>query len=581
MKRVNEIVSRMMVAGLFSLAVGAVWAQATPTPATLPAGSTDLSKASIKTTEGGRIESLSLPGLDINTALQVVATATKKNIVVSRAVTGSVNLTLYNITMDEVLNAMLEPNGFGYVEKGNFVYVYTLKEIDEQNKRNRKVVNKVFKLQYINATDANTLIKPLLSDRGLVALTPTASLGLPAGITDTGGSTLATEDTLVISDFADNVDAVVKALAEIDVRPKQVLVEASLLNATLDDSNKFGMDISVNAGIGSANLPIASLLNGQTPTPAFNNTALAGNSFNSVAAPAKGFTVGYMGSDVSVIMSALESAVDTNVLANPKILVLNKMRGEVFLGNEDGYLTTTVSNSTTVQNVETVKTGTRLLFRPFITEDNYIRMEIHPEDSTGGVSQVGSSGPALPSKTTAELTTNVIIKSGRTVVLGGLFRERTSSDKSQVPGLGNVPILGIPFRKNNDQTKRQELIVLMTPHIINDDGALYAETQKIQEDVRRMQLGNRAGMLPWGRDRIAQMWYTKAMEAKEAGNSEKAAMFADWAVNANPKFVEALQMREELTGKRMNEATTSSIHNFVRDVVAADAVNAPAPATQP
>src|SRR5690606_23945551 len=98
-----------------------------------------------------------------------------------------------------------------------------------------------------------------------------------------------------------------------------------------------------------------------------------------------GLKVGFISSDVSVFVSALESITDTTVLANPKVLALNKQKGEVLVGREDGYLTTTVTESAAVQTVEFLKTGTRLIFRPYIGNDGYIRMEIHPEDSSGGL----------------------------------------------------------------------------------------------------------------------------------------------------------------------------------------------------
>src|SRR5690606_22423310 len=110
------------------------------------------------------------------------------------------------------------------------------------------------------------------------------------------------------------------------------------------------------------------------------------------------------------------------------------------VGREDGYLTTTTTDTTTVQTVQFLRTGTRLVFRPYIGDDGYIRLEVHPEDSDGQVVA------GLPSKTTTEVTTNVLVKDGHTVVIGGLFRESDSRTRSQVPGLGELPIVGALFR---------------------------------------------------------------------------------------------------------------------------------------
>jgi hypothetical protein len=83
-------------------------------------------------------------------------------------------------------------------------------------------------------------------------------------------------------------------------------------------------------------------------------------------------------------------------------------------------------------------------------------------------------------------------------------------------------------------------------------------------------LGNRAGLQPWGRDRIAQIWYAKAQEQLEAGNKEKALMYADWALNSNPRFIEAIKLREKVSNKRVEEADESAIHSFVRDTLKDD-----------
>ena len=148
------------------------------------------------------------------------------------------------------------------------------------------------------------------------------------------------------------------------------------------------------------------------------------------------------------------------------------------------------------------------------------------------------------------------------MVLGGLFREALSASRGQVPVLGNIPILGVPFRQTSDETQRSETIVLITPHIINDDTALYDKSEKEAEDVHRMMLGNRADLQPWSRDRVGQLWYTKAQEQLEKGNKDKAIMYTDWALNAQPQFIEAIKLREKLSNQKMEEASQSAHPRF-------------------
>src|SRR5688500_16726599 len=177
----------------------------------------------------------------------------------------------------------------------------------------------------------------------------------------------------------------------------------------------------------------------------------------------KGRRVGCISDVASMYVGALEGIAGTTVLASPRVLALNKQRGEVIVGRKDGYLTTTTTDTSTVQTVEFLDTGTRLVFRPFVGDDGYIRMEIHPEDSSGGLAN------NLPFKITTEVTSNIMVKDGRTIVIGGLFREASTRSRSQIPGLGNLPIAGALFRQQRDNTAREEIIILLTPHIVKDD----------------------------------------------------------------------------------------------------------------
>jgi type II secretory pathway component GspD/PulD (secretin) len=212
--------------------------------------------------------------------------------------------------------------------------------------------------------------------------------------------------------------------------------------------------------------------------------------------PAGGLTIGFMSNNVGFFVRALESITDVTVMANPKLLVLNKQRGEVFVGSEDGYLTTTFTETTATQTVEMLKTGTRLVVRPFIGRDDYVRLEVHPEDSSGFVAVVGQS--ALPSKRTTEATSNVLVRDGHTIIIGGLFREETGIGRSQTPLIGNVPYLGALFRSTGDSTKREEVIILITPRIITKE-ADDAVSEQHKDEVERFRIGQRKGLRWWGR----------------------------------------------------------------------------------
>jgi len=590
-------------------------------PASAPASAkpTDLTSANINVGVDGRVESINVQDMDVNTALHFLSLQTKRNIIVSKNVKGTVSVNLYNVTFSEALDAMLKPNGFDYIEKGNFIYVYTTQELDDIKKRDLKTAVRIVRLKYMNAQDATVLLKPMLSSAGVITSTPAAVGGLPSDISDTGVESYATDDTLVVSDYPGNLDDITKAIVQLDVRPKQVLIEATILNASLNDNNALGIDLISLSGVNFSSLTGASLSN-NTSTSSSGSSGTSGSSGSGSSTgtaingpggivnnflgdrpqanlstdfashvPDGGISVGFLSNNIAFFMRALEETTDTTIVANPKILALNKQHGTVHIGQKLGYQTTSTSSTTTQETVQFLDVGTKLIFRPFITEDGYVRMEIHPEDSSGFIDTHG-----VPQTNTTEVTSNVMIKDGHTIVIGGLFGETTSAAKGQVPILGNIPVLGVPFRRTNDTEIRQETIVLVTPHIINDDTSLYDESLKESEDVTRMMLGNRAELQPWGRDRIAHLWYNKAQEEVQKGDKEKALMYLDWSLNTNGRLLESIKLREQLTNTKMDEAKGSSVADLVKNVLAGDAATtpdkggsgnypapAPAPATAP
>ena len=501
---------------------------------------------------------------DVVEVLRMLSMQSQTNIIASRLVHGKVTASLYDVTVREALDAILASNGYAYREKGNFIYVYTAAELAQIQAAERKPETRVFRLFYTNAANATNMIKPVLSAAGQVALSEPAVGGLPTGASDTGGNSSTDQDLIVVTDYAENLDKVAAVLKEVDRRPQQILIEATILRASISDDNAMGIDFNLVGGVDFTSIKAAGgqisgtgegtvVGGGATPY-----SAGTGNSFSS-SVPG-GFKAGVIGGDASIFVSALEGITDTVILANPKVLALNKQRGEVFVGRDDGYKTTTVTQTTSIQSVEFLKTGTRLIFRPFIADDGYIRMEVHPEDSDGGI-----TAAELPFKVTTEVTSNIMVKDGHTIVIGGLFRDVSSTTKSQVPFFGNIPLAGALFRNQRDRTQREEVIILLTPHIVKDEVAysdLSAAQLKAAEELR---VGVRKGMMPWGRDRLAEGAYERAMAelAKPNPDRGKALFDLDAATNLNPKFLEAIELKEDLTGRVITLADNSSIRSFV------------------
>ncbi len=503
--------------------------------------------------------------------LRMLSLQSQKNIIASKDVRGTITANLYDVTVREALDALLATNGYAYRERGNFIYIYSAKEIAEMEKAARVSQTQTFRLYYTPAANAMLMIKPVLSADAVAAVTAPAGSGLDTGTKDIGGATHATEDMLVITDYPENLERVKKILKEIDRRPQQILLEATILRATLNEDNALGIDFTLLGNVDFSTLTAAGSNTAAALSGSIANTASAGSVVDkgySAAGtgftgnvPAGGLRMGVVHNNISVFLQALESVTDTTVVANPKIMALNKQKGEVIVGRKDGYTTSTTTDTSTVQTVEFLDTGTRLIFRPFIGDDGYIRMEIHPEDSSGGLTSAN-----LPFKITTETTSNVMVKDGHTIIIGGLFRESSQTTRSQVPGLGNIPGLGYLFRSQRDTTVREEIIILLTPHIIKDDAAYAAASEAELKEVERLRVGVRRGMMPFGRERLAESCYDAAVKemSKPNASQDTAMWYLNSATNLNPKFSEAINMKERLTGKQLSAVDNCSFRTFVK-----------------
>jgi len=509
----------------------------------------------------------------ITEVLRMLSTQSQKNIIASKDVRGTITANLYGVTIKEALQAILVSNGYAFREQGNFIFVYTAKELREIERANRTTKTEVIRLFYTPASNAVNMIKPVLSADAQVSFTTPAGTGLSSGTGEVGGNSHAVEDMMVVTDYPENLEAVRRVIKEVDRRPQQILIEATILRAALSEDNAMGVDFNLLAGVNFNNLLSN---NGGQVNGANTGTASAqvngsagsigtGNSFSSTVPG--GMKVGFVSDNVSVFLSALEGVTDTAVLANPKVLALNKQKGEVIVGRKDGYLTTTVTQTSTVQTVEFLDTGTRLIFRPYIADDGYIRMEIHPEDSSGGL-----TGANLPFKITTEVTSNVLVKDGHTILIGGLFRESSDTGRSQVPGLGNIPVAGYLFRNQRDRTTREEIIILLTPHIVKDESAFAEASEEMMKNADRLRVGVRRGMMPFGRERLAELSYEWARDEMKKPNYDKHKVlwYLNSATNLNPTFREAMVLKEQLTGEVVTAVDNTSMRHFISQAILAE-----------
>ncbi len=495
---------------------------------------------------------------DLANVLQMLSLQSQRNIVASRDVSARVTANLYGVTFYEALDAILHVNGYGYIEKGNFIYIYTAQELAKIQAEQRKLISKVIHLNYLSANDAAEFVAPLLSEKGAIKTNgDVGAFNIPQD-TPTGAEEFALSATLVVFDYPEHVSEIEALLAQMDTRPAQVLVEATILQTALTEANAFGVDFAfLNSldftdflGFGGPLGIAKSLASGDVTPPASRGTGVVANPGNT-AGPGT-LKISVIHDDIGVFVRMLDEVTDTTILSNPKILALNRQPAKVLVGRKIGYLNTTSTDTATTQSVEFLDTGTQLAFRPFISKDNMIRLELKPRVSEGIIrAATDATGAAvtIPDEITQEITTNVIVPDGSTVVLGGLFKETTNLTRRQVPGLGDIPIIGAAFRGHEDDTNRSEIIFMVKPTIMNDQ-ILNEQGQRSIAYGERVRTGSRQGLLPWSRDRQTSQLNMEAGRLASQGETDRATWNLRRSLELNPVQAGAIQQLEELTGRK-------------------------------
>ena len=298
-----------------------------------------------------------------------------------------------------------------------------------------------------------------------------------------GGNSYAVHDMVVVRDYPEVIQVIDEIVSRLDVQPMQVLIEAVIISVELRDGQELGINfalvdnLATNAIVSGSGAAInlaggfspAQVLSAAGPPTAPPPLGPYVDPRPSQLLPGyladQGLKYGFVSNSVAGFIRALETLNKINILASPRVLVLNKQLAEIQLGQRLGYATTFTNLTTASEQVQFIPVGTLLALRPFVSQDGMIRLEVHPERSSGTIDSAG-----IPQLTTSELTTNIMVPDGATIVIGGLIDNVDEINEQGVLGLSRLPFVGPLFRTRIMQTRKQELLVLLTPRIINRGG---------------------------------------------------------------------------------------------------------------
>jgi type II secretory pathway component GspD/PulD (secretin) len=369
--------------------------------------------------------SLTLRDVAISEVMEMLSKSAKVNILVSDDVQGNISVNLYDIEVDDAIQSIATSAGYA-VERRQGSYFIVARDEAGKSDAGGPTQLRTFKVQYSDPEVVAEVLENHLSSFGKV-------------------TTLTKRRLLVVDDKPHFLRRIEKLLKELDRQPRQILIEARILEVGLQDSESYGLDWSKIFHSGEATIGTQGLSNPGSP----------------------GLFFDYLSPNVSIVLDALRTRSRLRTLSTPKLLALEDQEAETIIGDRLGYNVTTTIDNVTTTSTEFLESGVILKVRPSVDEQNRILLDIHPEVSTGSVSDDG-----VPNQTTTEVTTSMLVDSGKTVFIGGLIKRSSEQTREGVPVLGDIPVIGGLFSNRALSSKNTELVVLITPYIVDDNKVL-------------------------------------------------------------------------------------------------------------
>lgn len=441
--------------------------------------------------------SMEFQDVEIRSVLDILAQFTEMNIVANDSVTGNITLRLINVPWDQALDIILKSKNLGKRENGNVILVAPATELAEQEARELEAQQAVqsfaplrteyIRLSYAKAQDVLTLISQGSGATGGASTSPT---GITNRADDNNtllsnrGTVTVDErtNTLIVKDVANSIENIRTLIAKIDIPVRQVMIEARIVSAT----DSFSKEIGVRWGIlsngaannrsllvGGSNQTLADLKDFDIETTTVNGQTVSYPSYDisrpdnlnvdlGIANPAGSIAFGLLSmSDVmlDLELSALQADNRGEVISTPKVLTADKQTAKVSSGTQIPYQEASASGATTTSFREAALS---LEATPNITPDGKIGLQLLITNGT----PVFTNGIVAINEDS--ISTNVTVEDGQTVVLGGIFRNRTNNNVDKVPFLGDLPYIGRAFRKDVRNNNKEELLIFVTPKLIND-----------------------------------------------------------------------------------------------------------------
>ncbi len=411
--------------------------------------------------------SLDFQDADINDILRLIAEVGKVNIIAGGDVQGKITTRMTDVPWDQALDVILKINGLAQERSGNIIRVAPLEKFTNERQERLKaqitevqaepLVTRIVPANFAAAKDLRPNLEKLLSRRGTIIID-------------------ARTNTMIITDTQASLDAVLALIEKLDRPTPQVMIEARIV----ESSRTFLRELGIQLGLAYSQITDRTFPNRidvRGGVPATNTgglsppTAPANFLLDLPAAVAlgQGGAIGFSlasigGTILDAQLSALESSGRGKIISSPKIATLDNTEAQIQSGRKIPVATVSAEGTKT----EFVDANITLKVTPHVTPNEFIGMKITATKNEADFTQQVNN---IPTITTREANTDMLVKDGDTVVIGGLYRRTIQSSRSGVPGLSSIPVIGWLFRKERQQDDSDELLIFLTPRIIRQDDA--------------------------------------------------------------------------------------------------------------
>lgn len=411
----------------------------------------------------------------IDDVLMIMAKQADVDIIKSPKVEGTVTATLTDIPLAEALGNILHAHGYTYITTENMIRVVPKDEVLEVRE---KMDTRIYRITYADVTQVEEALKKFISERGSISASPGTS-------------------NIIVYDTESKLKAIDHFVSQIDRVTPQILVESKIYDVSSQDNMDLGVEWQVGTNTGYLDdsevyqngTPLTSSIGNayqSSVSDPFTSSAFSGTTSktDTVGLLRYGIINDHINLDFS--LHATQEDIRAKLLANPRIMVLDNEQAEIKIIEEIPYQELTESSSGgSIGTTAFRDVGVELRVTPHLTRDGLIRMQLNPRFSvvTGEVVIQGTNGTSpQPIVATREETTTALVKDGQTVVIGGLKKQDVTSQVNKVPLLGDLPLLGGLFRFEGESTINSELVIFITPRLINEP-ALTPDEQRILDDT--------------------------------------------------------------------------------------------------